>query len=391
MVLPGSASARLYEFLGRHWLPLGYLVLLTGLFWVPERSHYSKAFYILLVLPAFIAAIMRPAAPGHLLREPIVQAFLLFSAWVLLSLTWTASTDNPGSLGKRPLYVFMLFLACAVMVMQEDRLLAVLRLASVIAALAALAGLIQFYLHPPVEQRLVGTGGLVNPLLTSHLLGFFCVYWLAAWATHEERVSWLPLLALLPLLAATLATGSRTPLMAILVSVTWLLLLTRGRRSLLALALLGLLGMGLATFLPESFLQRGLSYRPQLWESALSQVSGHLWLGHGYGSEFRFTIPDFRYAWSDPHNVELAVLLELGLIGLGLWALMYGLAIARCVKFRNLPAFKIASCLLIFGLAAGMTEGSNFLSRPNESWFLTWLPLSLVIGLSLRQRLREQA
>ncbi|MNR36930.1 hypothetical protein D3C85_1549090 [compost metagenome] len=70
---------------------------------------------------------------------------------------------------------------------------------------------------------------------------------------------------------------------------------------------------------------------------------------------------------------------------------MYGLAIARCLKLRNLPAFKLASSLLIFGLAAGMTEGSNFLSRPNESWFLTWLPLSLVIGLSLRQRLREKA
>jgi O-antigen ligase len=392
MVLPGSASARFYEFLGRRWLPLGYLVLLTGLFWVAERSQYSKAFYALLVLPAFIAALMRPATLGQLVREPIVQAFLLISAWVLLSLTWTASTDSPGSLGKRPLYVFMLFLACAVIAMQEERLLlTVLRIAGVIAALAALASLIQFYVHPPVTKRLIGTGGLLNPLLTSHLLGFFCTYWLAAWVTNEERVSWLPLLALLPLIAATLATGSRTPLMAILISVIWLLLLTRGRRSILVLAMLGLFGAGLVAFLPDSFLQRGLSFRPELWESALSQVSGHLGLGHGYGSEFSFTIPGVASAWSDPHNVELAVLLELGLVGLGLWVLMYGLAIARCLKYRNLPAFKLASSLLVFGLAAGMTEGSNFLSRPNESWFLTWLPLSLVIGLSLQQRLREKA
>ncbi|MDT4852157.1 hypothetical protein FQZ97_863780 [compost metagenome] len=266
-----------------------------------------------------------------------------------------------------------------------------MRFAGVIAAIAAIASLVQFYMQPPMFKRLIGTGGLVNPLLTSHLLGFFCTYWLAAWVTHEERIAWLPLLALLPLIAATLATGSRTPLMAILISVGWLLLLARGRRGVLVVFLLGLLGIGLAAFLPESFLQRGWSSRPELWESALSQVGGHLWLGHGYGSEFHFTVPGIRYAWSDPHNVELAVLLELGLIGLGLWVLMYGLAIARCLKLRNLPAFKLASSLLIFGLAAGMTEGSNFLSRPNESWFLTWLPLSLVIGLSLRQRLREKA
>lgn len=388
MVLPGSASARFYEFVGRRWLPLGYLVLLTGLFWVVERSQYSKAFYALLVLPALIAAIMRPTAVGRLVREPIVQAFLLFSAWLLLSLTWTGGTDSPGSLAKRPLYVFMLFLGCAVMAMQDERLLlGVLRIAGIIAALAALASLIDFYIHPPTIKRLIGTGGLANPLLTSHLLGFFCSYWLAVWITNEERVSWLPLLALLPLFAATLATGSRTPLMAILASVGWLLLLSRGRRSLLFAALLGLLAIGLVTLLPESFLQRGLSLRPQLWESALSQVSGHLWLGHGYGSEFRFTIPAIPGAiWSDPHNVELAVLLELGLVGLGLWVLMYGLAISTCLKFRNVPAFKLASSLLVFGLAAGLTEGSNFLSRPNESWFLTWLPLSVVIALTLHQR-----
>ncbi|MCY1270926.1 O-Antigen ligase [compost metagenome] len=392
MVLPGSASARFYEFVGRRWLPLGYLVLLTGLFWVVERSQYSKAFYVLLVLPAFIAAVMRPAVLGQLVREPIVQAFLLFSAWVLLSLAWTSSTDSPGSLSKRPLYVFMLLLACAVMAMQEERLLlGVLRIAGVIASVAAAVGIVDFLVHPPALNRLIGTGGLVNPLLTSHLLGFFSVYWLTVWTTRIEGRAWLPPLALLPLLGAILATGSRTPLMAIAVSIGWLLLVDKGRRVSVVASVLALIGVALAYFLPDSILQRGLSYRPELWQAALNQAIDHLWFGYGYGSEFRFRIPGNLRSWLDPHNVELAVLLELGLVGLSIWGLMFGLAIARCLRLNRQPEFKVASSLLIFGLAAGMTEGSNFLSRPNESWFLTWLPLSLVIGLSLQQRLREKA
>jgi hypothetical protein len=37
-------------------------------------------------------------------------------------------------------------------------------------------------------------------------------------------------------------------------------------------------------------------------------------------------------------------------------------------------------------MACGLTEGSNFLSRPNENWFLIWIPLALVAALSAAKR-----
>jgi len=392
MVLPASRLEKIHQFIARRWLPFGFLVLLTGLFWVMERSQYSKSFYLLTVLPTLIATILRPTTLRQLLREPVILAFLALSAWVLLSLMWTTSEDSPGSLAKRPLYVFMLFLSCAVMATHDERLLpATLRIAAIIAAIAAVACLVQFYLHPPAGKRLIGTGGLLNPLLTSHLLGFFCAYWLAAWASHQERKHWIPVLALIPLAAATLATGSRTPLMALATCVIWLALLTNGRRRLSAVVLLGAAGACLAILSPESILQRGLSYRPQIWQAALEQANGYFWLGHGYGSEFQFRIAEIPGVWSDPHNVEIAVLLELGLVGLTLWVLMYGLAIWRSLCTREQPGTKISSCLVIYGLAAGMAEGSNFLSRPNENWFLIWIPLAILIGLSLQQRSRASA
>jgi hypothetical protein len=46
--------------------------------------------------------------------------------------------------------------------------------------------------------------------------------------------------------------------------------------------------------------------------------------------------------------------------------------------------------LVVYGLSAGLSEGSNFFSRPNENWFLIWIPLSLVAALSISQRLQSK-
>ena len=70
----------------------------------------------------------------------------------------------------------------------------------------------------------------------------------------------------------------------------------------------------------------------------------------------------------------------------GLWLMMYGFGIWRCFSQRQHKGFTVASAMLVYGIGAGLTEGSSFLSRPNESWFLIWIPLALVAALSISQR-----
>lgn len=373
----------------RHWLALGYLVLLTGLFWVANGSLFTKFYYGLIAAPALFALILAPHNLRPILREPIVLVFLAFSAWLLLSLAWTQADDGLGGLAKRPLYVFMMFAACALIACKDEQLL--LKTLRIGALLAVLAALINLYFHftTAAGARLIGTGALRNPLLTSHVLGFFCTYWIAAWLTRSERHDWLSILLALPLLVALLATGSRTPLLALALTSLWMLLMT-GRRALYLVAALILAAAISMVFMPELLLQRGLSFRPQLWSEAIRQASEHLWIGHGFDSKFVFNIKGLGWALSDPHNVELAVLLELGLVGLSLWLLMYGLILLRCLQQRHQGKFQLASALVVYGLSAGLSEGSNFFSRPNENWFLIWIPLSLVAALSISQRLQSK-
>ncbi|WP_104098929.1 O-antigen ligase family protein [Stutzerimonas kunmingensis] len=376
------------EFIARRWLIVGYVALLTGLFWLGNTSSYTKLYYGLMAAPALIALIARPRYWRILLREPVILAFLALATWLLLSLSWTSSEDDPSGLAKRPIYVFMMFAACAIMALKNQRnLLRALRCAAMLASMAALVGLVTF-LTEPEQDRMIGTGALSNPLLSSHVFGFFCTYWVAVWLTDRDCPSWFSIIFTIPLLAAVLATGSRTPLMAMALTSFWMIALT-GRRAFYLVAAVITVVIACIVLMPEILLQRGLSFRPQLWIDAIRQASDHLWIGHGYGSEFGFDIAELGLTLTDPHNVQLAVLLELGIVGLALWLLMYLLALLRCFSQQRHASLQLASALAVYGLAAGLTEGSNFLSRPNENWFLIWIPLSLIAGISIG--LRQEA
>ncbi|WP_249909653.1 O-antigen ligase family protein [Pseudomonas fulva] len=383
---PDAIRTCLYDFIATRWLVGGYLVLLTGLFWVSDGSQYTKLYYALIAAPALVGVLLMPQQIKPLLREPVVLCFLALSAWLLISMGWSRTDDGFGSLAKRPLYVLMLFVGCALIALRnEDLLLKTLRIGAAIGALAALLNVFWFIYTAAPGARMIGAGALRNPLLTSHVLGFLCTYWIAAWLSRNERRDWLPILMTLPLLAALLATGSRTPLMGLALTSVWMLLMS-GRRAVYLVASLLLGALAAYLIAPEVILQRGMSYRPELWSDAWRQAGLHPWLGAGYESKFEFDIPGVGHLLHDPHNVELAVLLELGMIGLGAWAAMYGFALARCLRLRALPQFQIASALLIYGVCAGLTEGGNYLSRPNESWFLIWIPLALLGALSIRYR-----
>ncbi|OKR11723.1 ligase, partial [Pseudomonas aeruginosa] len=87
-----------------HWiLPLGWLALLTGMFWVGDRSDYHRLFYILLAAPTLLYVILQPRLLRPLTGSPLFIAFLAFSSYMMLSLSWSTPENSTGSLLKRPL------------------------------------------------------------------------------------------------------------------------------------------------------------------------------------------------------------------------------------------------------------------------------------------------
>lgn len=376
------------SFICNYWLVVGIICLLSGLFWLPGLKLYTKLFYLFLAVPGLLALLV----PGHLstlLRESTIQAFLVFTLWLLSSLIWTHADESLFSLAKRPLYVFLMFSGCALLAYQNPKLFErLLHYSAWLAVLGALAALLNEVINSSIDKRLIGTGALRNPLLSSQVFGFFCVYWLYQMTTRKGVDLGLACAASLTLLVTLLATGSRTPILAVVATGLWLAVIHGKRARWLSAGLL--LSGAIAIFSLPALLKRGFSYRPEIWLDAVHQAGNHPWIGLGYNSEYSFQISSLKRPLFDPHNVELAVLLQLGIIGLTLWLLMYCSVLWRCWKCKEDTLLVMASALVVHGFFAGLTEGSSFLSRPNENWFLTWIPLAIFAGLSIRRRLQTE-
>jgi O-antigen ligase len=291
-----TRSQQAFSFICNWLLPLGYVTLLVGLVVLPDRSIYHKFFYALIVAPAAIALLLRPATLRVLLREPIVILFLAFATWALLSVTWSGADTSIGSMLKKPLYVLLLFAACSLLSLQASKRLEQSTLVSALLMIPlTMYSLGTFAIAWTPGERLVGPGALDNPLLSSHIFGFFCTLWLALGITLPRRQACLAIALAMIFGGALLATGSRSPLIATALVFAWLAVACWNKRSIILVAA-GLSALlALLLLHPDALLSRGTSYRLEIWQQALAKISQHPWLGSGSAGHCRF-----RSAFSEP-------------------------------------------------------------------------------------------
>lgn len=382
---------RVFDFLVLWILPIGLLLLLSSLFFVTNRNVLHKFYYGFFSAPTLLLLCLRPREIKELLREPLVIAFLVFCAWALTSLLWSPEQHPDTDLFKRPLHTFMLFAGCGLLLHYRNELFKpIFFSAAVIALVVCLFNLVAFIKGFEPGMRMIGgRGALDNPLLSSHVFGFFCVYWLYVCVTSQRlHVLWFSVPAMAIMTAAVLATGSRTPLVALTLTILWMTFVSRNRRSALLIAGLVVGAAGLLLIYPELITSRGSSFRFELWSMSLQRIAEHPWIGHSYDSELYLTLADGNEL-REPHSFALGVLYYVGIIGFIPWIFMLALGLFKGFKQRAQPLFILASSLLMYGIGAGLTEGGGILSRPKEHWFLLWIPLAIIAGLSVAQRRRS--
>ncbi|MDD5445245.1 MAG: O-antigen ligase family protein, partial [Pseudomonas fluorescens] len=382
-------SNRVFDFLVLWILPIGLLLLLSSLFYVTNRNVMHRFYYGFFSVPTLFLLCMRPREIKELLREPLIIAFLAFCAWAITTVLWSPAPTGDSNLFKVPLQTFMLFAGCGLLLhYRKDLFKPIFFSAAVIALVVCLCNLVAFAkgFEPGLSMRMIGgRGALDNPLLSSHLFGFFCVYWLYICITTQRlRVLCFSAPALAIMALAILATGSRTPLVALTLAAVWIAFVSRNRRSALMIATLVLGAAALLLLYPEAITERGSSYRFELWSMTLQRIAEHPFIGHSYDSELSLIVGGVELM--EPHSFALGVLYYVGIIGFIPWIFMLGWGLYKGFKERAQPLFLLASALLAYGIGAGLTEGGGILSRPKEHWFLLWIPLALIAGLSIAKR-----
>lgn len=385
-----STSSRIFDFISLWILPTGYFLLLCALFFLPGRSLHHKLFYGLFSIPTLIALCLRPRELKELLREPIFIAALLFAAWALLSLAWGPGGEPLGGMFKPPLHTLLLFAGCYLLVRyRSDILQPLLFGAALVALIATTIFLFMFARVYEPGMRLIGGGAFDNPLLSSHLFGFFSAYWLSVTMTCKRRqMMWLSLPAMAIMFMAVIGTGSRTPLVALTMAALWLCFICWNRRSVGLLIALVLSGVAVITQFSQMITERGDSYRLEIWQKVLHMIADHPWIGHGYSASLAVD-PGNGISFQEPHSFILGVLYYVGIIGLLPWLFFLLWGLLSSWRQRVQPLLIIASTWLVFGIGAGLTEGGGIISRPKEHWFLLWIPLALIAALSINQRARR--
>ena len=387
------SKQRVFDFICLWLLPVGLLLLLSDLYFLPGRSLHHKLYYGLFSIPTLIAIILRPKELKEILRDPIVLGFMLFAAWAMASLMWTnGEEDFVGSL-KPALHLLMLFWGCALLTRyRSESLQPVFFAAAVIALVATVYNL---YMFIPIslvvpEYRMIGAGAFDNPLLSSHAFGFFCIYWLTLGMTCKRpQILFIAIPAFTIMFAALLATGSRTPLVAVVMAMVWLSFICWNRRSLALMSMLVVGGAVVVALFWEMLISRGSSFRLDLWNMVLALIEQRPWIGYGYEATLGLELPGTGgYIVSEPHNFALGVLYYTGILGFTPWLFMQAWGLYSSWRHRVQPLFILASAWLVYGIGAGMTEGGGILPRPKEHWYLLWIPLALIAALSINQRLK---
>ena len=383
------SKQRVFDFICLWLLPVGLLLLLSDLYFLPGRSLHHKLYYGLFSIPTLSAIILRPRELKEILRDPIVLGFMLFAAWAMASLMWTnGEEDFLGSL-KPALHLLMLFWGCTLLTRyRSESLQPVFFAAAIIALVATVYNLYMFISHFAPQDRMVGAGAFDNPLLSSHAFGFFCIYWLTLGMTCKRpQILFIAIPAFTIMFAALLATGSRTPLVAVVMAMVWLSFICWNRRSLALMSMLIAGGVVVIALFSEMIMSRGSSFRFELWQLVLEQIKLMPWIGHGYESTLSLD-PGAGLLLSEPHNFALGVLYYTGILGFTPWLFMQVWGLYSSWRHRVQPLFILASAWLVYGIGAGLTEGGGILPRPKEHWYLLWIPLALIAALSINQRFK---
>jgi O-antigen ligase len=368
---------------GRH-LPnivfsVGFFYLLTGLIWVEQRGLYPRLLYWFVALPALLWVMVFPRETlGRLFKSPIFLVYLPLACYMAITLFWSENEDDALDIIKRPLFIALAFVFISEFGRRCHVLLtAIIKGAAVFSVFSGL-GLLYFFFSSGGQGRLAGHGALSNPLLLSHVFGFFLALWLGYYFCKRKLIEPLFFFAFVVLLGLIFATGSRTPLVGVVFTAVWLTALMANRKGLATLGVLAILTGAILLFSPEVITQRGVSYRNEIWRDAIEQILEKPWFGHGLGTPLQIRIEALNQTFADPHNLTLSVFYSGGLVGGILWITLYLTALKEAWRWRKDRWVAVFSATVVYGFAAGLTEGGAFLSRPKEHWFLIWIPMALL-------------
>jgi O-antigen ligase len=376
----------MYQWICRFWLPAGFLLFLTGLFLAPSAHNYKVIINYMLLLPGLVATCaVRKWWPQTPPNRTLLLLVFVYLSYMAINAYWQ-NAQAGVEFTQWSFYILVFLIAGGLcMNIQRSSLTQLLWLGVIAAAAAAIYAITRDLKSGAMLQpgyRLIGYGALYNPLRSAHLFGVFLIaaVWCATLTRLHGAQRWSAAICAVVILATMLLTGSRSPLLALLILSLWLVAVAVPRkRQLHYLGGLLLVTIPSLCLFWSELLARGWSLRPELWTMSAKAALEQPWFGVGLGN--RIVLDSATgLQFYDTHNVFLAVLYYGGLCGLLLFAALFGYAFYSAWSRRfDSPLFGLAATLQVYGLATLQFDGGSLIGRPTEFWLLYWLPIVVTL------------
>lgn len=373
------------------WASLGLLVLLVGAWGIPSNKLYHQSIILFLWLPALLALFFREF--WSVLKGPQLWLYVVLSVWTLLVLLLEGG-DDPISKAKLPVYVGLTLLGFSLAARNERwQMEQVLFLAALVGGLFSGLSWLKFYWLDghAYNLRLIAIGLWNTPILAAHAVGALAVLG-ALTAPGYRSKPWLLLLMVLAAAGYVLFLGfsqTRGVWIALLACIVVLAIAVPSRGAF-GLVLSILAGIALIAFIePHILLQRGVSYRPPLWEGGFRLMLENWQTGVGF-NHYSIAVPGLKRLFDHPHNLFLNVGIQSGITGLLLFCALWLSVGWKGWVFRASTLGRAVLGLWVFSSVALLTDGIGLWLKPNADWLITWLPLALSMLLTKdRQQGRE--
>ena len=367
----------------QQWMAFGLLWFLLAIALAPTNKVYQQGLVIFLWLPAILFAWPARHRLAQVWRSQrvIYTALLALAVWALVTLCW-AEAPEPAREAKRLLYILVFLLFFPIFADgQSERVIRIMQWGGLGLALTALMAIVHFYgiENKPWVARLEGLGELSHPILGGYVIGLAAI-WMLHWVPRPIglQVLWALALALLGLFVVM--SQSRGAALALLLSVLAMPVYCRDQRTRVIAATALVLAMVTFWLLEPLIMERGASYRPEIFMSSLHMIAEHPWGGLGLAADYR--VPVQGGLFDHAHNLFNHVTLQLGLPGLLLWCIVWFGVLCEAWRARDTLLGRGVLGMWVFSFLAMQFDAASLTGTPRAEWFISWLPIGLASVLT---------
>lgn len=369
---------------------LGFMVFLLAPWVLPSNKIYHQLIIAFLWLPALLSLFRQDLRPDW--RLPECWLYLLFSAWALVVIALQGAPD-PWGKAKLPLYVGLSFVG--IWLAGRNGRWSVEQLlffAALLGGVGAAYSWLDFYWlqNHRFGLRLSANGLWDTPIPAAHAVGALAILGTLLLPDVRRAQHYLLLYVLVGLSALgfmlfLISSQTRGVWIALLATLLFTCAIDLKRQHVVLLLLVFSVLLTVFFINAEFLLQRGASYRPQLWQAGIDLIQQNPLMGLGFDA-YSIKISELTKSFKHPHNLFLDIGVRLGLIGLALFMLLWGCAAWRGWRHRHEPLGKALLALLVFSSVSLLTDGIGLWLKPNADWFVTWLPLAISLVLAGREQ-----